>query len=236
MRQTRETLRAAARGMTLVELLVVIAIVGVLVALVLPAVQSVRESTRRTTCKSNLKQVGIALTVYLDRKTRGRFPVAARLPSLELDAYIPGERPIKPSIAEVLSPYTEDNRLSFRCPSDTAYFVRPQERQAEYRAKLEAIPTADRPQEYLDLAYEGTSYEYPNRRIEGQTRVEALEYRGNAGSSGKLWVLYEFEAFHGGFSLFGGLAELDFNDPDPERFSPDGARNFLYLDGHVDNL
>lgn len=107
--------RGRRRGFTLVELLVVCSVIGILLALLLPAVSMVRAASRRSQCQSQLHQIGLALDQYLESQGRnGRFPHAAMMPSVT---------PTLPGISTVLSPHIGRNVEVFACPDDPRYFA-----------------------------------------------------------------------------------------------------------------
>ena len=130
--------RRPLHGFTLVELLVVIAIIGILIALLLPAVQAAREAARRTSCSNNLKQLGLAMHNYLS--ANGAFPAGkvhagmtnspwndndysnwavAVLPYMEAAATFAQYDQESPNRAPVNMPVLASKMAFMSCPSDS---------------------------------------------------------------------------------------------------------------------
>ena len=108
------------KSFTLLELLVTIGIIGILAAMIMPALNSSRERAKQIACIGNLKQIGLALNMYLS-DNRFIMPYCTISPSNP-----PAGEENYPSIVDVLLTYTNNNREVFCCPGDAnkEYFKR----------------------------------------------------------------------------------------------------------------
>lgn len=161
------------RAFTLVELLVVVAIVGILLAMLLPALQASRAAAWRHRCQSNLKQIGIAVELYVN--SWGQVYPRTKLTGMNAAGNL--------SFRDLLEPYSERNADVWRCPLDVDAFT---DGQGTYY-------------EQFGLSYEYNEPLFSGRTLPQalEIRAQALGLRGPAPSY-ETWVAADTEPFHGG--------------------------------------
>lgn len=138
-------------GFSLVELLVAIAVVGVLIGLLLPAVQAARETVRRTTCVSHMRQIGLAIHSYLD--VNGVFP-----PAKTTFVSPSGARRDRHNVLTILLPFVEES-AAYSAIDWTATWAASVNREAtEKRISLFLCPTAPRDRDFGTKKYYPTDY------------------------------------------------------------------------------
>ena len=219
-------------GFTLVELLVVIAIIGVLVALLLPAVQSARGSSRRIKCSNNMRQVGLGLHQYADTH-QGRFPLMAYHNKVDSD-----KTEEEKSWIESLSDYMENVDAIRLCPDDVEHFEGVFDTATSY-----AMNGYLREPEYLDTSgLPPALAELARSRTEGlvgdlydlrQTHTTIVMFEGVAAS-----LSFDYDHVHS-YSWFSKdnldrnrVGEVVSNEVAIDRHTGEVA-NYLYADGHV---
>jgi prepilin-type N-terminal cleavage/methylation domain-containing protein len=200
------------KAFTLVELLVVIAIIGVLVSMLLPAVQMVRESARRTTCQNNLRQLGIAVINY--ETTLNQYP-----PARAADRFM--------TWPFYLMPYMEMNNLADELDGRRRY--QDQNPSVLKRRVPDWICASRARVEFVS-----------ERESRGEPVGPVCDYAGNAGTHeyflGDVWALFEEPVngvFNSGFARDNPVENYQLVGPVKGRYNQgsikDGTSNTIFL-------
>ncbi len=139
------------QGFTLIELLVVVAIVGILAGLLLPVLSRVRAEARQMECKSNLRQIFIALQVYAE-DSDGVYPSCARKPS---------RQPARARLVDTLAPQLSNSEV-FRCPADDGGFFDSEGASYEWNSVLNGMNLADWLEDLVGAQSTAVAYDYEN--------------------------------------------------------------------------
>ncbi len=205
-------------GFTLVELLVVIAIVGVLVALLLPAVQAARSAARRTQCVSRMHQIGLSLHNYANAND-GRFPSVA---GHGLDA--------DDSWISTLAPYMENVDLMRICPEDPDRETRQASRGTSYalNSYLAIVVDLDFGEVQIRNVYGAVK---DIDKVKATTKTIALF---EATEDLHFDHLHAYDWFTEANLINQAVYDTLRREVAVERHA--GTANYLYLDGHVDTI